>query len=87
MVRKAIEYFMSSPEKKDDTDSLRTHLPFALSWMYLLLWLMSGMGAFLVFVDNKTDLGVMSLSMLAMLSGFVFLQYVGNPKDHKEREY
>lgn len=44
-----------------------THLPFALGWMYFLLWLMSGMGAFLVFVDNKTDLGVMALSMLALM--------------------
>lgn len=50
--------------------------------MYLLLWLMSGMGAFLVFVDNKTDLGVMSLTMLALLSGFVFLRYVDQPDTH-----
>gem|GEM_PF-6220040 len=48
--------------------------------MYFLLWLMSGMGAFLVFVDNKTDLGVMSLTMLALLSGFIFLQRVEESK-------
>lgn len=42
--------------------------------MFFLLWLMSGMGAFLVFVDNKTDLGVMSLTLLALLSGFLFLR-------------
>jgi len=34
------------------------------------------MGAFLVFVDNKTDLGVMALTILAILSGFVFLKYI-----------
>lgn len=32
------------------------------------------MGAFLVFVDNKTDLGVMSLTLLAIMSGFIFIQ-------------
>jgi hypothetical protein len=37
---------------------------------------MSGMGAFLVFVDNKTDLGVMSLTMLALMSGFIFIEHV-----------
>jgi hypothetical protein len=37
---------------------------------------MSGMGAFLVFVDNKTDLGVMSLTMLALMSGFIFIERV-----------
>ena len=33
------------------------------------------MWAFLVFVDNKTDLWVMALTMLWMLSGFIFLNY------------
>jgi uncharacterized membrane protein len=31
------------------------------------------MGAFLVMVDNKTDLGVMALSLLALLAGMIFL--------------
>ena len=35
---------------------------------------MSGMGAFLVFIDNKTDLGVLALIILALYSGFVFLR-------------
>jgi hypothetical protein len=34
------------------------------------------MGAFLVFVDNKTDLGVMTLTILAILSGFIFLKHI-----------
>ena len=48
----------------------------------LLFWLTSGMGAFLVFVDNKTDLGVMALTILAMLSGFIFLKYVLDNREH-----
>ncbi len=40
----------------------------------LLLWLTSGMWAFLVIVDNKTDLWVMALSLLALLAGLIFLQ-------------
>lgn len=31
------------------------------------------MGAFLLFVDNKTDIGVLILSMLGFISGFRFL--------------
>ena len=34
------------------------------------------MWAFLVFVDNKTDLGVMAMTILAILSGFIFLKVV-----------
>ena len=45
-------------------------------WTVLLLWLTSGMGAFLVFVDNKTDLGVMGVTILAMLSGFIFINKI-----------
>lgn len=86
-LRKVIEYFSPhiTDNNKENTSS-NANLTFALWWMYLLLWLMSGMWAFLVFVDNKTDLGVMSLTMLALLAGFVFLQHVGNPAEHKTRE-
>lgn len=47
-------------------------------WSILLLWLTSGMWAFLVIVDNKTDLWVMALSLLALLAWLIFLQ---NRKD------
>ena len=47
-------------------------------WYILLLRLTSGMWAFLVIVDNKTDLWVMALSLLALLAGLIFLQ---NRKD------
>jgi len=40
------------------------------------------MGAFLVFVDNKTDLGVMALTVLAMLSGFIFLKHILDTREH-----
>ena len=43
-------------------------------WYLLLLWLTSWMWAFLVIVDNKTDLWVMALSLLALLAGLIFLQ-------------
>ncbi len=42
---------------------------------------MSGMGAFLVFIDNKTDLGVLALIILAVYSGFVFLRQVNHEHD------
>ena len=46
----------------------------AMWWYMLLLWLTGWMWAFLVIVDNKTDLWVMALSLLALLAGLVFLQ-------------
>ncbi|MEF2175877.1 MAG: hypothetical protein V3575_05370 [Candidatus Absconditabacteria bacterium] len=47
---------------------------FFIGWLLLLAWLTSGMGAFLVFVDNKTDLGILSLIILALYSGFHFIR-------------
>ena len=38
-------------------------------WLMILWWLTSGMGAFLVFVDNKTDLAMLSVTMLWMILG------------------
>ncbi len=46
-----------------------------------LIWLTSGMGAFLVFVDNKTDLWVFAMTILALLSWMIFLDYMD---DHKK---
>lgn len=46
-------------------------------WRFLLLlWLTSWMGAFLVFVDNKTDLWVLSLVVLAIYSWIVFIRNI-----------
>lgn len=64
LIREVIAYFAP---KKDEDETITT-LGFYSGRMMLLFWLTSGMGAFLVFVDNKTDLGVMALTILAMLS-------------------
>lgn len=54
-------------------------------WRYiLLLWLTGWMWAFLVIVDNKTDLWVMALSLLALLAGLIFLQNRKDSNDKKE---
>ena len=53
-------------------------------WYFLLLWLTSWMWAFLVIVDNKTDLWVMALSLLALLAGLIFLQSRNSSNDKKE---
>ncbi len=41
--------------------------------LLMLLWLSSGMWAFLVFVDNKTDLAVMFFGVLALYVGIQFI--------------
>ena len=46
-----------------------------------LLWLTSWMGAFLVIVDNKSDLWIMAISTLALLSWMIFIQNL-----HKRQE-
>ena len=53
-------------------------------WYFLLLWLTGWMWAFLVIVDNKTDLWVMALSLLALLAGLIFLQNRNSSSDKKE---
>ena len=54
-------------------------------WRYLLLlWLTGWMWAFLVIVDNKTDLWVMALSLLALLAWLIFLQNRKDSSDKKE---
>ena len=53
-------------------------------WYILLLWLTWWMWAFLVIVDNKTDLWVMALSLLALLAGLIFLQNRKNKETKRE---
>lgn len=38
-----------------------------VSWMVLLSWFTSGMGAFLVFVDNKSDFGILAITLCALV--------------------
>jgi hypothetical protein len=54
-----------------------------MSGVMLILWLTSGMGAFLVFVDNKTDLGILLLVMVALLSAFMFLMHMDQESEQK----
>lgn len=52
LIKEAMMYFMPTKNEDDSIMSLGLYS----GWMMLLFWLTSGMGAFLVFVDNKTDL-------------------------------
>lgn len=79
LIKEAIGYF--SPKKSEEND-ITTAIGTYSGWMMLLFWLTSWMGAFLVFVDNKTDLGVMALTVLAMLSGFIFLKHILDTREH-----
>lgn len=83
LIKEVISYFTSKKEEKEEEkNDVATTVWLYSGWMMLLFWLTSGMGAFLVFVDNKTDLGVMALTILAMLSGFIFLKYVLDNREH-----
>ncbi len=79
LINEAIEYF----GRKLKLSQLNKSLSLGTGWMALLLWLTSGMWAFLVFVDNKTDLWVMALTILAILSGFIFIRYISENKTEK----
>jgi len=78
LIKEAISYFVP---KKDEND-ISTAIGMYSGWMMLLFRLTSGMGAFLVFVDNKTDFWVMSLTILAILSGFIFLKHIFDNREH-----
>lgn len=74
---------------KEIEDAEKNHaLPYkplliSIGWCVLLLRLTSGMGAFLVFIDNKTDLGVMGLTLLALLSGLIFFNKIQQAPTHQ----
>ena len=78
LIKEVLDFFIS---KKDDEREEISWVSFAWWWATLLLWLCSGMWAFLVFVDNKSDLWVFALTILAMLSWFVFIRYISE-HDH-----
>jgi hypothetical protein len=63
-----IKSYRNHSKESASAHIIHDHL-FNISWMYILLWLTSGMGAFLVFVDNKTDLGIMFLILLWLIPG------------------
>ncbi|HCB50984.1 TPA: hypothetical protein DEP21_00020 [Patescibacteria group bacterium] len=65
---KQIIDFFAPKHDNEEHEKETKNITFYLGWFLVILWLTSGMGAFLVFVDNKTDMGVMTLTMLAILS-------------------
>ena len=77
LVKEVLDFFVS---KKDEENEDIKWVWLATWWTTLLLWLCSGMWAFLVFVDNKTDLWVMAVTILAMLSWFIFIRYIAEHK-------
>lgn len=44
------------------------------------------MGAFLLFVDNKTDMGVLSLSIMAIFAGFSFINLFYSQEQAKQEQ-
>jgi len=72
--------------RKKEDDEENAHGAFLVWWSLILMWLTSWMGAFLVFVDNKTDMWVLALSLLAILSWFIFLNYSNKRWAHIENK-
>ena len=80
LIIEALKFF--APQQEDNKSDFSQNA-FFIAWGLLLAWLTSGMGAFLLFVDNKTDMGVLSLTILALFSGFSFLNLLYQ-KDKQE---
>jgi hypothetical protein len=58
-----------------DSWNITTQRLLVVLWSFLIFqWVSSGMGAFLVFIDNKTDMWVLTLIIVALLSGFLFFR-------------
>lgn len=67
-------------------DTTHKNISYAMGWFIKILWLTSGMWAFLVFVDNKTDFGIMYLSCLWLLSGLGYLDYIIKKYNHNKED-
>lgn len=66
-------------------DSKKYDYSFMIWWFMKLLWLTSGMGAFLVIVDNKTDFWVMFLATMWLFAGIVaFKNLLQNNRKEKD---
>jgi hypothetical protein len=63
--------YLHDGEKK--SQSLLEHGVVYFWWLLILLWLTSGMWAFLVFIDNKTDLAVLFFAVIAL---YVWVQFI-----------
>lgn len=64
-------------------DNRNSDIVFYLWWFLLIAWLSSWMWAFLVFVDNKTDLWIMTMSTLAIYSWFMFIKKISEHWEQK----
>lgn len=79
-IAEALKFFGQNLESKEEKRQIP---PFYLAWGLLLAWLSSGMGAFLLFVDNKTDMGVLSLTVLALFAGMSFINLMQGKEELK----
>lgn len=70
-------------KKAEDTsqNNLYTMIILCVGVLLMMLWLTSWMGAFLVFVDNKTDLAVMFFSVLALYAWIQFVRQINGYVD------
>jgi len=80
VVKEILNFFEKKLETIKDW-SLIKNISFYSWWFWILLRLTSWMGAFLVFVDNKTDLGVMAMTILAILSWIIFINHIKESKE------
>ena len=87
-IKEILQFFSKKTDEEkteawDISKETKKEIIFYSGRLLLLLWLTSGMWAFLVFVDNKTDLGVAAITILAILSWFIFLNHIKNHKEEK----
>lgn len=61
---------------KKNSNEQQEKMSMTLGWFVKILWLTSGMGAFLVFIDNKSDFGIMYLSCLGLFAGLGYIDYL-----------
>ena len=83
LVLEVVDLLRSLVQKETD-NTYAQRIAFLLWWLLLITWLTSGMGMFLVAIDNKLDMGVLALIILALYSWFVFLKEINDKKDDND---
>lgn len=78
LIKEFVWYIVTTLSKTKD--SILETFGLYIGRVWLLLRITSGMWAFLLFVDNKTDMGVLAMTVLAVLSWIVFLRYIHEHK-------
>lgn len=72
-------------DEDQENNAVFSRLLVLLGALFILLRNTSGMWAFLVFIDNKTDMWVLTMVIVALLSWFAFLRtYLELKKQEKE---